>query len=222
MGPWEKQQCFGDLLHNVEWWSVQKKKTVNTITMNCLPCLPSELFPTRATGEEPSLCIVAKDVGNGILYFKTQVQGAEHGVQGAVCKVHIVCYVACYVHRIQRAKCRVHKVHSIRGVQNNQHAIYVQTVHCAVYSMQSMCAMCSVQSVHCIVCQLRKSAVCSVQGAWCAVRNVPFLLAQSRYSVLRGFAGHWLECMHIPWGAQCILSSEQRVMDMHALWTFLW
>ena len=43
-------------MHNVEGWGMQK--TVNIKTMNCLSCLPSELFPMRATGtagEEPSI-----------------------------------------------------------------------------------------------------------------------------------------------------------------------
>ena len=49
----KEEEGLGDLLHNVEGWSVQK--TVNTMTMNCLSCLLLELFPTRAAGEEPSL-----------------------------------------------------------------------------------------------------------------------------------------------------------------------
>ena len=37
----KKKECLGDLLHNIQGWSVQK--TVKTMTMNCLSCLLSEL-----------------------------------------------------------------------------------------------------------------------------------------------------------------------------------
>ena len=51
VGP-RGEKMLGDLLHGVEGWSVQK--TPNTVTMICLSCLQSKLFPTRAacTAEE--------------------------------------------------------------------------------------------------------------------------------------------------------------------------